>query len=924
LTSKSKKIRLIISISGVALLLALLFANIAFFWNTDKNACIGESSRTQGTLTEETPFRQYFVPEREKLSFVEVRMKKYTSEQAAGTIHFSLMDSKDRVLHQQDVLIEDLEVDSFFRFNTDLVLDTEETYSFVLLATDTGWGKAPVVWISLQSGQEESALTLPGTSPSSTYQTNARYGYTYFHVEAFVGCAILIILSGLAIFLKPKMSECTNKMAGIAALLCTPVIMFFLAEALNDNSAMDKAAKVYPLNYILYLLMYLITFVIINRLRISMIFTNTLIYFLAVVNYFKLQFRGEPLEPWDIFSAKTAMNVSSGYQFSLSIVLIYTFFFFLLLNLLIAKIDFSMKKIRSRILLGSLSTAVSVFMVMSLFGTDRYAVAAFGFLQKWGITNNVWNQSSNYQENGLVVAFTMNAQFVNVDKPDGYSTGTVAELKDIIEYGSVENANVIRAQLAANPTPSSVPTPEITDSVAPTPEITVTATPTPEIKISATPVPELPGTLPTVTDLSQITQTTVSKPNVIAIMCESYADLTTVGDFVTNEAVTPFIDGLSNNTIKGTLYVSTYGGGTANTEFEFLTGNSMAFLPNGSIPYQQYISSPTGSLATILKSEGYSTIAVHPYRANGWNRTEVYPNLGFDWFISRADFVEPELIRKYISDKESYRTLIQQYENKPEGQPIFLFNVTMQNHGDYGVAYDNFDEQISLPEYPNMYPGTEQYLSLLHESDEALQELIEYFSKTDEPTVICFFGDHLPNLKNDFYETVLGKELSELSSTEMLDLYQTPFLIWANYDIQEQEIDRMSANYLSTLLLQTANVELPDYNKYLSQIYPYFPVINGRTVIDANEVTYDSISLVPDREMINNYSILAYNNLFDKSGRNATLFDSACLTSTEDGIMIKGHLLSGLPQTAIRPEDLTDSDTTEETSSENITDAPYT
>jgi hypothetical protein len=176
--------------------------------------------------------------------------------------------------------------------------------------------------------------------------------------------------------------------------------MFFIVESLNDNSALHKIKQAYPLNFVFYLLLYLIVFAIFNNVKVTLITVNTVIYVLAVINHFKLMFRGEPLQPWDIFAVKTAMNVSSSYNLSLSILLIMTFLYFLVLVLVLSKINFSVKRIRNRVVIGALSMALSVFLVFSLFGTDRYAVAAFNLMQKIGIVNNVWNQSSNYEKNG--------------------------------------------------------------------------------------------------------------------------------------------------------------------------------------------------------------------------------------------------------------------------------------------------------------------------------------------------------------------------------------------------------------------------------------------------------------------------------------------------------------------------------------------
>lgn len=869
------KIKIIISLVVTIVMMAFLFANTASFRNISVSSNIGNGSRTMGSLTMDTPYQQFFVSAQEELTYIEIRFATYTDETAKGTVQFTLLDDKGKIMSAEAVPIKDLQDDAYYRFDTNVKTDTTRTYSYTLSVVDNGWDKSPIAWVSAPTGQEQTNLVLPGVSLETPYQTNAQYGYSYFNAGAFVGSVFLILLCGAVMLLEVEIPEKFRSHIGRLLLFLTPIAMFFLVEALNDNSALDKRVQVYSLNYIYYFILYLIVFVLINRLRISMVISNTVIYLLAVINYFKLIFRGEPLQPWDIFSAKTAMNVASSYSITLTVVLIMTFLFLVLLNLVSWKVDYSLSRIRSRIFVGTASTVLAVFLVFSLFGTDRYALAAFNFMQKLGITNNVWNQTSNYEQNGLVIAFTMNAQYMNVDKPDSYSAQAVTDIKSRIEgSGTEQTAITPAAGLDA-----SLITPSITPSVTPSATPAATPTVTPSAIPSATPAP--------------VTQETVSKPNIIAIMCESYANLQTVAEYTTNQPVTPFYDTVTEDVIKGSLYVSTYGGGTANTEFEFLTGNSMAFLPKGSIPYQQYIDSPTGSLARILKTNGYSTIAVHPYLASGWNRTSVYDNLGFDQFLSADDFANPVYMRGYISDACSYDKLIDLYESKTTGQPIFLFDVTMQNHGGYTNEYANFTGDINLPEYPGEFPDTEQYLSLIHQSDAALKGLIDYFSSVDEPTVICFFGDHLPNMKNSFYETILGENLSDLTAEEMLKLYQTPFLIWANYDIQEQEIDKISANYLSTLLLQTANIPLPDYNEYLSTVYQSFPVIDALAVIDSEGNTYQSIKDVPGNEEISAYSILAYNNLFDKSGRDATLFDSTPLAAAEEGVMISGLPLYG-------------------------------
>lgn len=901
----NKWIRRILAITVTVLLLTVLFVNTKVFTDIKVSECVGSGARSMGSLTADTAFQQSFVPGRENLSYIEVRFATYTDNTAPGKVLFSLLDADGRTLVTREAAIKDLVDDEFYSFPVNQTLKAGETYSFTLKVVDNGLYKAPVAWVSLPSGGEETSLVLPGINLEQQYQTNAHYGYTYFNYTSFFASIALILLCGVLIFFRLEIPAKYRPLAGWAALLVTPAAMFFIVESLNDNSALHKIKPAYPLNFIFYLLLYLIVFAIFNNVRISLIAVNTVIYVLAVINHFKLMFRGEPLQPWDIFAVKTAMNVSSSYNLSLSILLIMTFLYFLVLVLVLSKIDYSVRRIRRRVVIGTLSTALSVFLVFSLFGTDRYAVAAFNLMQKIGVVNNVWNQSSNYEKNGLVIAFTMNTQYMNVDKPNHYSYDTVEAIRKDIEQGtSTENILLAANSAAENAFAAVTPTPAGNAAIDPTgtpSDVQPTQEPTQEpTQVPAESVPQesasaITDVLPQAASQESAPAETGAlvkdpsvKPNIIAIMCESYADLSCVADFATNQEVTPFYDSISNNVIKGNVYVSTYGGGTANSEFEFLTGNTMAFLPTGSIPYQQYIDAPTGSLAQILDQDGYLTYAVHPYDASGWNRTEVYKNFGFDQFFSQTDFVNPSYMRGYISDSSSYSKLIDLFNSKPEGQPIFLFNVTMQNHGGYTKQYPNFTNDITLTDFPGQYPETEQYLSLIHQSDKALESLITYFSTVDEPTVILFFGDHLPSLKNGFYEQLLGKNLSDLSSEEMLKLYQTPFLLWANYDIKEQSIDKVSANYLSTLLLQTAGLELPDYNQKLSELYQSYPVINSMAVISSDGTVYPSVSSAPENDDFDAYSILQYNNLFDKSRRDATLFDSASPTAAGKGIMITG------------------------------------
>lgn len=360
--------------------------------------------------------------------------------------------------------------------------------------------------------------------------------------------------------------------------------------------------------------------------------------------------------------------------------------------------------------------------------------------------------------------------------------------------------------------------------------------------------------------------------NIIVIMNESFADFSILGDnFSTDEEVTPFLNALDKNIIKGYAVSSVYGGNTANSEFEFLTTNSMAFLPNGSIPYQQFLNGGSFSITENLNSINYNTIATHPYYANGWSRTDVYSNFGFDEYYFINSYPQKDLIRNYTSDQEMYDWIIDKYEsNVCEKQ--FIFGITMQNHGGYDYEGNDFENTISLERYSQSYPDVEQYLTVLNKSDRAIEYLLDYFEKREEPVVVVFFGDHLPRLNQSFYDEVHGGPYDTLE--EQMLMYTVPFFVWANYDIEEQNVGLTSLNYLSNYMYEAAGIPLPAYNQFLKELQKEIPAINAFGFYSKADECFKTFDQANDREkkLLNTYEQLQYNCMFDEKNRSEILF----------------------------------------------------
>lgn len=368
----------------------------------------------------------------------------------------------------------------------------------------------------------------------------------------------------------------------------------------------------------------------------------------------------------------------------------------------------------------------------------------------------------------------------------------------------------------------------------------------------------------------------VTPTNIIVIMDESLSDLSVDGDLPLSGEQMPFISSLTENTIKGHAWSSVFGGTTANSEYEFLTGNSMAFLPAGSVPYQLFVQPEENSLVGQLSALGYSTTAMHPYKKSGWNRTLVYPRLGFDNILFQDDLDDVEYVRDYISDQSDFEQIIKLYEEKEEGSKFFLFNVTMQNHSAYNLEWTNLEETVTLSgRLTGVSSWANQYLSLVHATDEAFEYLINYFSQVEEPTIILLFGDHQPQLSTSFYETLMGSSLSDLTDEEAEVRYETVFVLWANYDIPEAEDLELSINYLSTLLLQQTNLPLSGYQTFLSGLMEQVPVIHATGYWTAEGTYAKTVDELPDdlRALVNQYAILQYNNIGDRDNTVEDFFE---------------------------------------------------
>ena len=317
-------------------------------------------------------------------------------------------------------------------------------------------------------------------------------------------------------------------------------------------------------------------------------------------------------------------------------------------------------------------------------------------------------------------------------------------------------------------------------------------------------------------------------PNIIVIMNESFIDAEKFANIEFDSELTPMLRSIAETKTGGSTFTPQFGGGTANVEFETLTGYSLSFLPASSTPYQQHIDKETNSYVSFLRdSLGYSTVAIHSYGAHFWNRDEVYPLIGFDKFVSEEDFVLPIRMRGFISDSSTTDMIIYEYEENLEtGKPFFNFTVTMQNHGSYSASqYDEYylvgSKSDALDE--KVLGAITCYATNIKYADDALSTLINYFSKVDEPTIIVFFGDHMGSFGNKDNSYFKGgyTQYPEGTAENYFDLHTPPFVIWDNYTDVSGESVTLSNYYLLPYMTELYDLPQPLYFSYLNMQMDY-------------------------------------------------------------------------------------------------------
>ncbi len=360
------------------------------------------------------------------------------------------------------------------------------------------------------------------------------------------------------------------------------------------------------------------------------------------------------------------------------------------------------------------------------------------------------------------------------------------------------------------------------------------------------------------------TKQTDEMPDVWMVMSEAFADLNNLGNLPLEEDYLPFLHSLAGkgDAYLGRLVVPVIGGGTCNTEFEAITGFSKVFAPAQGSPLRELVQGDAPSLARQFGELGYTSEALHLANPQNWNRDKAYPFLGFSTFFSMETNPSGtfDALRSLATDAATYELLEKAGADAPQDKPYFNFTITMQNHGPFHNK--KYVQQTRWLPAGMEYPEAEQYFDIMKVSDDALAELYDTVQKRERPTLVVFFGDHLPRVEEELFSHALGRNRSTLTLEENLPMYETPVAIFANFDVDYSVLPEMfSANYMPVVITELAGLPQTPFERFLSGAMEQLPVFSALGFVDAQGAYYTDLTGTPYEALKGEYANWQYAGL---------------------------------------------------------------
>ncbi|MDY3618215.1 LTA synthase family protein [Agathobaculum sp.] len=356
--------------------------------------------------------------------------------------------------------------------------------------------------------------------------------------------------------------------------------------------------------------------------------------------------------------------------------------------------------------------------------------------------------------------------------------------------------------------------------------------------------------------------------NVLFVMSEAFCDITNNEHFTWSPGNDPLqnfnkLKG-SDRAVSGHLVVYNYGGGTANTEFDVLTGMQTGMLSDAGLSAFRVLHKNVSSVFREAADEGYQTQFIHPGKAWFYNRQNIYRFLGADEIIFEDAFEEPKYRGGYISDETLTGYVLRNYEqHAAAGQPQLTYVTTIQNHMAYSDnKYGGVDGVLAELETDQPLDETADHMLRVYtegvrDADKMLGELTAYFETRDEPVLLVFYGDHLPSMGEDYLcYRALGMDMTDDPESEAwLTAYAPPFLMWTN-EAGAKALDfstlasrlgipedgKLSASYLGSAVLDAIGCGQDDpFFRFVSGMRRQLPVLQRGTAVDARGDYHSSI-----------------------------------------------------------------------------------
>lgn len=786
--------------------IVLLVVELLLYFGTDVmleervNYLTGEGSWGETQTQETASFCQEFTPEYRQLSSLSFLMGMEGVTKRDGSVKVIVSDGDNKSLYEETLGFDRIVDGSYTDVNLNLKLSVGKPYYLTLVTKPSSAGEYPTVGVCgkeyylPENGVLIHEDEMPGVQLVSRYQ----YGGIMPFSKAR-NIILLCILTALGVMFGLPDNKWVRRIVAVVILATAPYVLGGRLELLTYREIFYLPISLawnVGIMYALEILVLLCT----HSPRITIALSNIGLTLLYTINYFVVIYRGTPLRMNDFTVAGTVVNVMGRYSFVPNdhLALVWG----MLIMFVVFGVQTGVKTAEGKHSLRRGGRAYWTKKLASYAATIAIAAAAALYGGYQLLYTDLFKQAGFVEDD--IMGFAQDLLYYY----NGYLVATCLEMKNSHitppEGYSVERAAAI-LEAAMEEGSSEVSTEEL--------------------------------------------------PHVILILNESFADLRILGDLELNQENMEFFNSLTENTVRGYVNAPGLGGGTANSEFEVLTGCSMALFPTNYYPYQQAIKKPVTSLVSRMQDNGYTVISMHPANANNWNRKKVYGYYGFDESLWKEDFADAERIHNGAADAETYRRIIELYENRKADEKLFIFDLTMQNHGDYFGGDPPYEVQSAKIQDARL----DQYLTLVKISDGAFEDLVGYFEKQDEKVVICMFGDHQPWLS----QLITGSDGRDgsLGAEQMMKMYKTPFVIWANYDIEEADNYDISLNYLGVLLQRTAGIPLSPYFLFLEKQCEEYPIItvNGYVDSEGNYTNWSS-----EGNEFPEYRILQYNYLSDK------------------------------------------------------------